>query len=60
MIVTAGRTDKHDWLHRLGLKTVLNHRLPDYARQLNNTAPSGITRNFENIGGSAHWVAQWR
>ncbi|SJN14302.1 Putative oxidoreductase YncB [Halomonas citrativorans] len=57
VIVTAGRTDKRDWLHRLGFKTVLNHRSPDYARQLNNAAPFGITLNFENIGGSAFTAA---
>lgn len=57
VIVTAGRADKRTWLHDNGFQQVLNHRSPDYTEQLHYTAPSGITLNFENVGGSAFTAA---
>ena len=57
VIVTAGRADKRAWLHDKGFQSVLNHRSPDYTKQLHGAAPSGITLNFENVGGSAFTAA---
>lgn len=57
VIVTAGRADKRAWLHNGGFQSVLNHRSPDYTEQLHDAAPSGITLNFENVGGSAFTAA---
>ena len=57
VIVTAGRADKRDWLRHKGFQTVLDHRHAGYAEQLHNAAPSGITLNFENVGGRAFTAA---
>ncbi|RUR35708.1 MDR family NADP-dependent oxidoreductase [Vreelandella populi] len=57
VIVTAGRADKRDWLRHQGFQAVLDHRHADYTKQLNNAASSGITLNFENVGGPAFKAA---
>ncbi|KAA0017625.1 NADP-dependent oxidoreductase [Salinicola corii] len=57
VIVTAGRREKREWLKAVGFERVLDHRAPDYAERLRETAPDGITLNFESLGGSAFEIA---
>ena len=52
MIATAGRADKRHWLRRIGFKTVLDHRAAAFPEHLARAAGSGLTLNYENVGGT--------
>lgn len=57
VIVTAGRADKRDWLRGLGFTAILDHHGDDFTERLVESAPQGITLNFENIGGETFAAA---
>lgn len=49
----AGGTDKCRYVvEELGFDACINHRAPDFARQLEAACPAGIDVYFENVGGA--------
>ncbi len=53
----AGGTDKCAFVkNELGFDTAIDHRDPDFARQLAEACPDGIDVYFENVGGAV-WDA---
>lgn len=47
----AGGPEKVAYLREIGLDAAIDHRAPDFARQLADATPDGIDVYFENVGG---------
>ncbi len=47
----AGGPAKVAYLREIGLDAAIDHRAPDFARQLADATPDGIDVYFENVGG---------